>query len=69
MASNSGDGFLCNPCAKASGGDPFKKPSAPRKRKDPADRRKVISFEEPERVKSLATICIEVEAFTIFGID
>lgn len=60
MAANPGPGFLCHVCAKASGADPFKKPAAPRKRKDPAEKRKVTSFEETERVKSLAKMCIEV---------
>ena len=60
MAANPGPGFLCHACAKASGADPFKKPALPRKRKDPAERRKVTSFEETERVKSLAKMCIEV---------
>ncbi|KAF8519826.1 hypothetical protein JB92DRAFT_2786466 [Gautieria morchelliformis] len=60
MAANPGPGFLCHSCAKASGSDPFKKPAAPRKRKDPAEKRKVTSFEESERVQSLAQMCIEV---------
>jgi len=60
MAANPGPGFLCHKCAKASGADPFKKPAAPRKRKDQAEKRKVTSFEETERVKSLAKMCIEV---------
>ena len=45
---------------KASGRDPFKKPAAPRKRKDPAEKRKVTSFEGTEKVSSLAKMCIEV---------
>ncbi|KAF8521405.1 RNI-like protein [Hysterangium stoloniferum] len=60
MAAIPGPGFLCHPCAKAFGADPFKKPAMPRKRKDPAERRKIISFEDIERVKSLAAMCIEV---------
>jgi hypothetical protein len=60
MAANPGPGFLCHSCAKSSGADPFKKPAAPRKRKDPADKRKVTSYEETERVQSLAKMCIEV---------
>lgn len=60
MASRDGNGFLCNPCAKSSGADPFKKPAAPRKKKDASDKRKITNFEEPDRVKSLAAMCIDV---------
>ncbi|KAF8583143.1 RNI-like protein [Ramaria rubella] len=60
IAANPGPGFLCHSCAKASGTDPFKKPATPRKRKDPAEKRKVVSFEETEKVKTLATMCIDV---------
>ncbi|KAJ7162056.1 RNI-like protein [Mycena filopes] len=58
MASGSGGGFLCHPCAKASGTDPFKKPE-PRKRKTPADKRTVVHIEE-RAFPSLVTICIDV---------
>ncbi|GJJ14915.1 hypothetical protein Clacol_009185 [Clathrus columnatus] len=53
-------GLLCHVCVKSSGVDPFKKTPVPRKRKDPAEKRKVISFEEPERVNTLASMCIDV---------
>ncbi|KAG8884318.1 hypothetical protein FRB97_004582 [Tulasnella sp. 331] len=55
-------GFLCHKCAKDSGQDPFKKAkaAAPRKRKVPADKRKVVNFEQTESVKSLANLCIEI---------
>lgn len=52
-------GFLCHPCAKAGGADPFKKPAAPRKRKGPADKRTVTHFEE-RHVPSLASLCVRV---------
>ncbi|KAG8902903.1 hypothetical protein FRB99_003962 [Tulasnella sp. 403] len=54
----------CAECGKrftvATGKDPFKKPAAPRKRKVPAEKRKVVNFEEDDNVKSLATMCIEM---------
>ncbi|KAG9008592.1 hypothetical protein FRB93_006511 [Tulasnella sp. JGI-2019a] len=55
-------GFLCHKCAKDSGQDPFKKAKAPapRKRKLPADKRKVVNFEEIEQVKSLTNMCIGI---------
>lgn len=34
--------------------------AGPRKRKVPADKRKVVNFEQIEQVKSLANLCIEV---------
>ncbi|KIY51242.1 RNI-like protein [Fistulina hepatica ATCC 64428] len=56
MAANPGPGFLCHRCAKAAGSDPFKKPSAKRKRKAVA---KMPAFEE--RVfPSLISICVKV---------
>ncbi|KAI0365137.1 RNI-like protein [Pilatotrama ljubarskyi] len=59
MAANPPPGYLCHPCAKSSGSDPFKEPAAPRKRKPAAERRNVASYEE-RRLPSLASICIEV---------
>lgn len=59
MAANPGPGWLCHVCAKASGADPFKKPAAPRKRKAPEDKRKVISYED-HTFPSLASLCIKV---------
>lgn len=55
-------GFLCYKCAKSYGGDPFKKPAAPRMRKAPADKRKVVHFEEL-KIPSLVTLCINVNSF------
>ena len=59
MAAVPPPGFLCHKCAKASGTDPFKKPAAPRKRKAPADKRKIVNFEEL-KIPSLVTLCINV---------
>ncbi|KAH7097597.1 RNI-like protein [Auriculariales sp. MPI-PUGE-AT-0066] len=42
VAARPGPGWLCHECAKASGIDPFKKPTAPRKRKAPQERRKIV---------------------------
>ncbi|CDO77781.1 hypothetical protein BN946_scf185041.g13 [Trametes cinnabarina] len=59
VAANPPPGYLCHPCAKSSGNDPFKKPAAPRKRKPATDKRKVEHFED-RRLPSLASICIQV---------
>ncbi|KAL0070717.1 UV-damaged DNA-binding protein rad7 [Marasmius tenuissimus] len=59
IGASDGTGFLCHPCAKSSGVDPFKKPPAPRKRKQPADKRKVVYFEE-KRFPSLVSVCIDI---------
>ncbi|KAL5528954.1 hypothetical protein ACEPAG_4928 [Sanghuangporus baumii] len=59
MAANPGPGWLCHVCAKASGVDPFKKPSVPRQRKPQEGKRKVINFEDRE-IPSLASLCIKV---------
>ncbi|KAJ7646796.1 RNI-like protein [Roridomyces roridus] len=68
MAANPGPGYLCHPCAKASGTDPFKKPAAPRKRKTPADKRKVVHIEE-RSFPTLVTICIDVVARHIDDVE
>ncbi|KAJ6475806.1 RNI-like protein [Mycena vitilis] len=68
MASSSSPGFLCHPCAKAGGSDPFKKPAAPRKRKTPADKRTVIHIEE-RSFPTLVTICIDVIARHIDDVE
>jgi DNA repair protein RAD7 len=62
LAANSGEGFLCHQCAKAGGNDPFKK-STPKKRKAPADKRNITTFEE-KRSPSLVSICIQVSRTT-----
>lgn len=62
MAAVPPPGFLCYKCAKSFGVDPFKKPAAPRKRKVPADKRKVVHFEELN-IPSLVTLCINVNTF------
>ncbi|EKM54908.1 uncharacterized protein PHACADRAFT_259073 [Phanerochaete carnosa HHB-10118-sp] len=54
-----GPGWLCHPCLKASGVDPFKKPAAPRKRKPLTEKRNVTNFEK-RRLPSLASTCIKV---------
>ncbi|THH34122.1 hypothetical protein EUX98_g168 [Antrodiella citrinella] len=59
LAANPPPGFLCHVCAKASGADPFKKPSLPKRRKAPADKRNVVHFEE-RRFPSLAHLCIQL---------
>ncbi|KAF8199930.1 hypothetical protein K438DRAFT_1822849 [Mycena galopus ATCC 62051] len=68
MASGSGPGFLCHPCAKAGGNDPFKKPAAPRKRKTPADKRTVVHIEE-RSFPTLVSICIDVVARHIDDVE
>ncbi|KAF9488954.1 RNI-like protein [Pleurotus eryngii] len=59
IAANPGPGFLCHPCAKSSGADPFKKPAVPKKRRAPADKRTVTNFEE-RRFPSLSSLCIQL---------
>ncbi|KAJ7091943.1 RNI-like protein [Mycena belliarum] len=68
MAAVPGPGFLCHPCAKASGTDPFKKSAAPRKRKTPAERRTVVHIEE-RSFPSLVSICIDVVARHIDDVE
>ncbi|KAF5349733.1 hypothetical protein D9756_008893 [Leucocoprinus leucothites] len=59
MAAVPGPGWLCHPCAKATGNDPFKKPQASKKKKAPADKRVVTSFEE-RRFPSLVSVCVQL---------
>lgn len=59
MAAIPGPGWLCHECAKASGADPFKKPTAARKRKAPEQKRKIVNYEEII-FPSLASLCIDV---------
>ncbi|KAG6896610.1 hypothetical protein C0992_007133 [Termitomyces sp. T32_za158] len=54
-----GPGFLCHKCAKDSGNDPFKKPTAMKRKKVPADKRTVVNFEE-RRFPTLASLCIQL---------
>lgn len=61
MAANPGPGFLCHKCAKESGVDPFKKATAPRKRKAPGDKRAVTFFEE-RRLPTLVSLCVKVDS-------
>ncbi|KAJ3554125.1 hypothetical protein NM688_g3267 [Phlebia brevispora] len=64
----SGGGFLCHPCAKASGPDPFKKPAAPRKRRAVTDKRTVVNFEE-RRFPSLASMCVSIISLHIDDVE
>ncbi|EIN07847.1 RNI-like protein [Punctularia strigosozonata HHB-11173 SS5] len=59
MAANPPPGYLCLPCSKSSGSDPFKKPVAPRKRKATEDRRKIVYFEE-KQFPTLVSMCIQL---------
>ncbi|KAG9317975.1 RNI-like protein [Chiua virens] len=59
MAANPPPGYLCHPCTKACGADPFKKPAASRKRKPAAEKRDVTAFEE-RCFPTLAVLCIEL---------
>lgn len=58
-AAQDGPGWLCHPCVKASGVDPFKKATAPRKRKPATEKRNVTHFEE-RRLPSLASLCVAI---------
>ncbi|KAF9055337.1 RNI-like protein [Hymenopellis radicata] len=68
MAAIPGPGYLCHPCAKAGGSDPFKKPAVPKKRKPAAERRNVTHFEE-RLFPSLASLCIEIISRHLNEID
>ncbi|KAF5390660.1 hypothetical protein D9757_002761 [Collybiopsis confluens] len=74
IAATPGPGFLCHPCAKKLGNNPFKKPAISRKRTNAGDKRNVVHFEE-RRLPTLASMCInlisdhinDVEAFGDIG--
>jgi DNA repair protein RAD7 len=60
MAADPPPGYLCHPCVKASGTDPFKKPRAPpRKRKSAAEKRNVVNYQE-KKFPTLVSLCIKV---------
>ncbi|KAE9410577.1 RNI-like protein [Gymnopus androsaceus JB14] len=59
IAANPGPGFLCHPCAKKQGNDPFKKPAAPRKRTKAAEKRSIVHFEQ-RRFPTLVSMCINI---------
>ena len=59
IAANPPPGYLCHPCTKASGADPFKKPAALRKRKSAAERRTLTNFQE-RKFPTLVSFCIKV---------
>ena len=59
MAADPPLGYLCHPCAKASGTDPFKKPRAPRKRKSAAEKRNFVNYQE-KKFPTLVSLCIKV---------
>ncbi|KAL0958192.1 hypothetical protein HGRIS_000355 [Hohenbuehelia grisea] len=60
IAANPGPGFLCHPCAKAGGTDPFKKsPAKKTPRKRAADKRQVVNYEE-RRFPSLISLCVKI---------
>ncbi|KAJ3807138.1 RNI-like protein [Lentinula lateritia] len=63
-----GSGFLCHPCAKKLGNDPFKKPTAPRKRMNATDKRNILHFEKP-RFPTLVSICINIISTHIDDIE
>ncbi|PPQ73574.1 hypothetical protein CVT24_007460 [Panaeolus cyanescens] len=68
LASRDGKGFLCHPCSKAGGRDPFKKPALPKKKRTNADKRNVTSFEE-RRFPTLVSLCIQLITKHIDDID
>ena len=59
MAADPLPGYLCHPCVKASGTDPFKKPMAPRKRKSAAEKRSDLNYQE-RKFPTLVSLCIKV---------
>jgi DNA repair protein RAD7 len=63
MAADPEPGYLCHPCTKASGADPFKKPRAPRKRKAATEKRSVTNYQE-RKFPTLVSLCIKVGAYS-----
>lgn len=59
VAANPPPGYLCHPCTKASGTDPFKKPASPRKRKTAAEKRAITHVQE-RKFPTLVSFCIKV---------
>lgn len=59
IAADPPPGYLCHPCAKASGTDPFKKPPAPRKRKSAVEKRNILNHQE-RKLPTLVSLCIKV---------
>ena len=59
IAADPPPGYLCHPCVKASGTDPFKKRSAPRKRKPAAEKRSIVNYQE-KKFPTLVSLCIKV---------
>lgn len=59
IAADPPPGYLCHPCVKASGADPFKKPSAPRKRKSAPEKRSITNYQET-KFPTLVSLCIKV---------
>ncbi|KAL1738237.1 hypothetical protein HDZ31DRAFT_70223 [Schizophyllum fasciatum] len=69
MAANPGPGWLCHPCAKAGGIDPFKKPAAaPKRKRRMAEDKKSTAFEE-RRFPSLVSICVQIITRNIDNIE
>lgn len=73
LASIPPPGYLCHDCAKELGLDPFASKKVGRKRRkigEGGGKRDVVNFEEVERVKALAGMCIDVSypllSFTYF---
>ena len=62
VVANPQPGYLCHPCAKASGTDPFKKPRPPRKRKSATEKRNVTNYQE-RKFPTLVSLCIKVSEF------
>ncbi|KAH9984465.1 hypothetical protein BJV77DRAFT_1062177 [Russula vinacea] len=59
VAADPPPGFLCHPCVKASGTDPFKKRPAPRKRKSAAEKRSIVNYQE-KKFPTLVSLCIKL---------
>ncbi|KAH9961086.1 RNI-like protein [Russula dissimulans] len=59
MVANPPPGYLCHSCAKASGADPFKKPTAPRKRKSAAEKRIVTNYQK-RKFPTLVSLCTKI---------
>ena len=56
-------GYLCHSCAKES--NPFKMPTAPRKRKSAAEKRNDLNYQE-RKFPTLVSLCIKVRVILSF---
>ena len=64
VAADPPPGYLCHSCAKES--NPFKKPTAPRKRKSAVEKRSDLNYQE-RKFPTLVSLCIKVRIILSFA--